>query len=77
MLEAFIAVFITALIFTLYSFLIIEEDLKRKSERAIYVMLIVMVAWPVSLSLLQAPGTVTINTTAIGIPLNCISNPSC
>ena len=60
--SAFYAVFITALVLTIFMFLVIEDDLKRKSERVIYIMLLVIMAWPVSYSLLIAPSTITTYT---------------
>lgn len=74
MLEAFIATFITAIIFTLYSFLTIEEDTKKKSERQIYILLICIVSWPVSLGMLVAPVSSTLITTTTNVPLNCFYN---
>lgn len=70
MLDAFLAVFTVAFVLSILTLLIIEDDLKRKSERVIYVMLIVIVAWPVSLTQLSFQPSST--TTTTGIPLNCV-----
>lgn len=74
MIEAFVAVFLVALLFTTISFLTIEEDMKRKSERAIYILLIAIVSWPITLTLLYAPALSTTNSTITNVPLNCIAN---
>lgn len=78
MLETFLAVFTVALVFTFYSFLTAEEDMKRKSERAIFIFLIAIVSWPVSLSLMQAPSftTTTSTYTVSNVPLNCYNSDS-
>lgn len=74
MLEAFIAAFSIAVIFTCYSFMIIEEDAKRKSERVIYILLIAIAAWPVSLSLMQAPSWASSTTTTAYSSYNVIES---
>jgi hypothetical protein len=74
---AFIAVLIVALAATFYAFVILEDDIKKKSDRPIYLLLIGFIAWfisigflvnPISASIVSQPYNVIIGTSTIQMP---------
>ena len=74
MIEAFLAAFVVALSFTLFSFVVLSDDFENKDIRPIFLLAIATTAWFITPSLLVAPATQTTNTTLTGVPVYCIAN---
>lgn len=76
MIEAFLSVFAVAFVLTIYSFIILEEDMKSKSYRPAYLLFIAIIAWLSTIGLLITPSSTVIsiaayNVVTSNVPLMC------
>ncbi len=67
MIELFIALFAAALVFSIFAFITIEQDLRDKSTRPVFVLAITMITWFFSVLAFAVPYSTTTSYAAYNV----------